>query len=42
MNVDANTLTLVSVCTALVASIAGPSVQLLIARRQWVRVKKGA
>jgi hypothetical protein len=34
MNVDANTLTLISACTALAASIAGPSVQLLIARRQ--------
>jgi len=34
MNVEANTLTLVSACTALVASIAGPVVQLVIARRQ--------
>jgi hypothetical protein len=34
MDVDANTLTLISACTALAASIAGPSVQLINARRQ--------
>ena len=34
MEIDSNTLALVSACTALVASVAGPSVQLLIARRQ--------
>lgn len=34
MDVDPNTLALVSACTALAASIAGPSVQLVIARRQ--------
>ena len=34
MNVDPNTLALVSACTALVASVAGPMVQLVIARHQ--------
>jgi hypothetical protein len=34
VDVDANTLTLISASTALVASIAGPAVSLLIARRQ--------
>jgi len=34
MVVDANTLTLISACTALAASVAGPGVSLMIARRQ--------
>ena len=34
MNIEANDVALISACTALVASIAGPTVQLVIARRQ--------